>query len=152
VQLYFDTSKVDKQLGIILVGYNNRTTEHQDKIDIKIAVFLDKYNLYKNITEYRTRYREPTTVLDYVLLYSSLEAILALILLFIQLDLQGVFNLVEFKKDIETLVEYQEVKPLQVSKFIENLGEDSEGQDNDGVPAELTALQERTVRKEANKQ
>jgi hypothetical protein len=68
VELYFDTSKVDKQLGIILVGYNNSTTEYQDIVDIKIAVFLDKYNLYKNITEYWVQYRNPTTVLNYILL------------------------------------------------------------------------------------
>jgi hypothetical protein len=104
--LYFDTSKVDKQLSIILVGYNNSTTEYQDTVDIKIAVFLDKYNLYKNITEYRVQYRKPTTVLDYILLYSSLEAILASTILFIQLDIQRVYNLAEFKEDTELLVDY----------------------------------------------
>jgi hypothetical protein len=79
--LYFDTSKIDKQLNIILIRYNNSTTEYQNIVNIKIAVFFDKYNLYKNIAEYRVQYRNPITVLDYILLQRGFEAILVLILL-----------------------------------------------------------------------
>jgi hypothetical protein len=104
--LYFDTSKVDKQLGIILVGYNNSIVEYQETVDIKIAAFLDRYNLYTDIEEYCIQYRKPTSILDYILLYRRLETILAPRLYFILLDLQRVYNFVEFDRNIELLVEY----------------------------------------------
>jgi hypothetical protein len=86
------------------------------------------------------------------LLYSSFEAILALILLFIQLDLQKANNLVEFKRNIELLVEYQEIKLSKISKFIKNLGNNLESLNNKDVLAKLTALQKRTIKKKTNKQ
>jgi hypothetical protein len=146
--IYFDISKLDKELEILLNRYYNSSNKQQKYIDLKIATFLDIYNLYSNIREYCIQYREPTSVLDYVLLYSRLGTILASKLLFIQLDLQGVYNFVEFSRDIESLVEYQEVKLLQASKFIENLENNLEDKD---VPADLTASEEKVIRNKASK-
>jgi hypothetical protein len=97
---------LDKQFRIILVRYNNSSIKYQETVDIEIAAFLDKYDLYKDIRKYCIKYKEPASILNYILLYRRLEAILVPILLFIQLDLQRIYNLAKFKKDIELLIEY----------------------------------------------
>jgi hypothetical protein len=85
--IYFDISKLDKEFKILLNRYYNSSNKQQKYINRKVAAFFKKYNLYLDIKEYCIQYRKPTSILDYILLYSRLKAILASRLLFIQLDL-----------------------------------------------------------------
>jgi Domain of unknown function (DUF4939) len=127
---YFDTSELDEQLEMLLDGYDNHPTEEQKQIDLRIAAFLDKYDSCSNMSEYRARYGEPTSVLDHVLPHGGLTATLAAGPPFTPMDLQGAYNLVSFSGDMESLAEYQEIQPSRVSKFIEKLGNDSDSQDD----------------------
>jgi hypothetical protein len=99
-----------------LEGYSDSTEEQQKQTDLKIEAFLDKFDSCSNISKYCSKYRKPASVLNYILLYRGLEAILAPIPL--------------YSKDTEALTEYQEVRPSKVTWFIENLGNNLESLDN----------------------
>jgi hypothetical protein len=104
---FFDTTELDEQLRKLLVEGYDGSSKAKARVDLKVANFLDKYDQCENMDEYRKKYGEPTNVLENTVIGGTRKEIPKLTL----------------------TTDFEEVPESRVNKFIENLGSDSEEED-----------------------
>lgn len=104
---FFDTTELDEQLKQLLAEGYNGSPKAKARVDLKVATFIDKYEQCDDMREYRQRYGEPTDVLENTMIGGTRKEIPKLTL----------------------TTDLEEVPKSRVSRFIENLGSDSEEED-----------------------